>query len=124
MILGFFNVVDAQRLIALALPATIMTTGGLINVLVPDVWTAWRRGFQQGCRVGALAQREGFYPGDTVQYPGDTVKPRPPAKPGPSMPSTPGPLKPTHPAAGCALSPPTPQSAVTPPRLGARSRLR
>ena len=114
MILGFWNVVGPQRLIALALPSTIMTTGGLINVLVPDALTAWRRGFEQGCRAGALAQQDGLYPGDTG-------KPSPPGNP---VPSGPGPLKPMHPAAGCALSPPTPQSAVAPPRLGARSRLR
>jgi hypothetical protein len=123
MILGSFNLVDAQQLIALALPATIMTTGGLVNVLVPDAWTAWRRGFEQGCRVGALAQQDGVYPGDSVKYPGDTVKPSPSAKPGIPA-NAPGPLKPTRPRAGGALSPPTPQSAFTPQRLGARSRLR
>jgi hypothetical protein len=36
----------------MALPAGVTTVGGQINLRVPDSWTAWRRGFRQGCEVG------------------------------------------------------------------------
>jgi hypothetical protein len=42
------NAVSAQQAIAMALPAGLITAGGMIALLVPDPWAAWRRGFQQG----------------------------------------------------------------------------
>ena len=65
IIVSASKVVDARTAIALALPAIVMTIGGLIGSLVPDAWTAWRRGFKQGCRVGLMLQRDGLYPGST-----------------------------------------------------------
>jgi hypothetical protein len=47
------NVVSAQQAIAMALPAGLITAGGMIGLLLPDPWVAWRRGFQQGCAAAA-----------------------------------------------------------------------
>jgi hypothetical protein len=44
-----FNAVSAQQAIAMALPAALITGGGIIVLLVPDPWLAWRRGFMHGC---------------------------------------------------------------------------
>jgi hypothetical protein len=60
VVLGAVNAVSAQQVIALALPAVVLTVGGLITGLVPDSWTAWRRGFRQGCRVAAVSQPDGM----------------------------------------------------------------
>ncbi len=60
VILSFNDTIDQLDAIALALLATTITLGGLIGMTVPDAWTAWRRGFRQGCeaavrsRYGAL----------------------------------------------------------------------
>lgn len=43
------NVVSIQQAIAIALPAALTTAAGMIGLLVPDPWAAWRRGFQHGC---------------------------------------------------------------------------
>jgi hypothetical protein len=50
------NVVSAQQAIAMALPAALTTSVGVIGLLVPDPWTAWRRGFQHGCATAARCQ--------------------------------------------------------------------
>lgn len=65
IILSASNRVSPQQAIALALPTIVITIGGLVASLVPDAWTAWRRGFKQGCRVGLILQREGLYSGST-----------------------------------------------------------
>jgi hypothetical protein len=54
--LSAFNAISAQQAIALALPAGVAITAGLINVYVPDSLVAWRRGFQQGCQACKLCQ--------------------------------------------------------------------
>jgi hypothetical protein len=48
------NMISAQQAIAMALPAIVGIIGGLVRSLVFDSWTAWRRGFEQGCQT-ALA---------------------------------------------------------------------
>ncbi|MGO8956293.1 MAG: hypothetical protein ACLQFR_02795 [Streptosporangiaceae bacterium] len=76
IILSALNLGSAQQSIALAVPALVMTIGGLINTLVPDSWTAWRRGFKQGCRVGAMCQRDAMFPsGTTTQHANGTATP-------------------------------------------------
>jgi hypothetical protein len=50
------NVVSAQQAIAMAVPATLTTAVGVIGLLVPDPWTAWRRGFQHGCAAAARCE--------------------------------------------------------------------
>jgi hypothetical protein len=47
--LSAVNAVSPQQSIALALPAALLTIGGLIRAAAPDAWTAWRRGFKAGC---------------------------------------------------------------------------
>lgn len=47
--LSAVNAVSPQQSIALALPAALLTIGGLIRAVAPDAWTAWRRGFKAGC---------------------------------------------------------------------------
>ena len=67
IILSAVSVVSAQQAIALALPTTIITTSGVIRSVIPDYWTAWRRGFKQGCQVAALtSQRDSLYSGNSV----------------------------------------------------------
>jgi hypothetical protein len=50
------NAISTLQAIALALPATVATLGGWISVTVPDAWMAWRRGFQQGCKITMNSQ--------------------------------------------------------------------
>jgi len=51
MVLGFSDAISAQQAIALALLAAVSTVGGVIRMIVPDTWIAWRRGFRLGCEV-------------------------------------------------------------------------
>lgn len=48
------NTISAQQAIAMAVPAIVIITGGLVRMLVLDSWTAWRRGFEQGCRTALV----------------------------------------------------------------------
>ena len=50
------DAISTLQAIALSLPAVVFTLGGWISVTVPDAWIAWRRGFQQGCKVGMSSQ--------------------------------------------------------------------
>jgi hypothetical protein len=50
VVLGLFNKLSAQQLIALAVLATL-ATAGWIGLVIPDAWAAWRRGFQQGFKL-------------------------------------------------------------------------
>jgi len=54
VILSAVNAVSAQQAIAMALPAGVTAVGGLVGTLVPDAWTAWRRGFRQGCEAAQM----------------------------------------------------------------------
>lgn len=79
ILLSALDAVSVQQAIALALPALVLTIGGLIISLVPDAWTAWRRGFKQGCRVALMLQRENLdagtssaFAGHRNPYPGNT----------------------------------------------------
>ena len=48
--------VSPQQAIALALAAGVTVFGGLLGLIVPDPWTAWRRGFRQGCETALRCQ--------------------------------------------------------------------
>src|SRR5215469_12270614 len=48
VVVGLLNALSAQQVIALAVLATLATAGGMIGLIVPDAWAAWRRGFQEG----------------------------------------------------------------------------
>jgi uncharacterized membrane protein len=56
VIVSALDAVSAQQAIALALPAGMMTVFGLIAMTVPDVWVAWRRGFQHGYETAAKSE--------------------------------------------------------------------
>jgi hypothetical protein len=68
----------------LAMLAMVTTIGGLIGMLVPDAWTAWRRGFQQGCEAATRYQMQRLPgkivadatpPGPGEQVQADSVRP-------------------------------------------------
>jgi len=52
VVLGLLNAASVPQVIALALLATLATAGGMIGLVIPDAWAAWRRGFQQGFKLG------------------------------------------------------------------------
>jgi hypothetical protein len=54
------NIPKGSQPFALALPACLMTVGGLAWLAIPDAWTAWRRGFQQGWQTAMGVQPEGL----------------------------------------------------------------
>ncbi len=56
------NVVSTQQAIAMALPAVLITLGGIAAWIVPDAWIAWRRGFRRGCEVAALTSQADLIP--------------------------------------------------------------
>lgn len=58
VILSASNAVSAQQAIAMALPAGVTALGGLLGLIIPDPWTAWRRGFRQGCETALRCQQD------------------------------------------------------------------
>jgi len=58
VVVGLLNLVSPQRVIALAVLATLATAGGMIGLVIPDAWAAWRRGFQQGFRQAMNRQAQ------------------------------------------------------------------
>lgn len=54
--LSALNAISTQQAIALALPAGLTTVGGMIGLIVPDAWIAWRRGFRCGCEAAWTSQ--------------------------------------------------------------------
>jgi hypothetical protein len=56
VIVCLLNAISVQQAIAMALPAALITAVGVIGLLVPDPWTAWRRGFQHGCAAAARCE--------------------------------------------------------------------
>lgn len=58
VVVGFFKAVSAQQVIALGVLATLATGGGLIGLVIPDAWAAWRRGFQQGFKFAMNRQAQ------------------------------------------------------------------
>jgi len=57
-VVGLLNAASATRVIALAVLATLATTGGIIGLVIPDAWAAWRRGFQEGFKLGMNRQAQ------------------------------------------------------------------
>src|SRR5215469_1827795 len=58
VVVGLLNALSAQQVIALAVLATLATAGGMIGLIVPDAWAAWRRGFQEGFKLGMNRQAQ------------------------------------------------------------------
>jgi len=54
--LSALNAISAQQAIAMALPAVLITVGGIASWIVPDAWIAWRRGFRHGCKAALTGQ--------------------------------------------------------------------
>ena len=54
--LSALNTISTQQAIAMALPAVLITVGGIANWVVPDAWIAWRRGFRHGCKAAVNSQ--------------------------------------------------------------------
>jgi hypothetical protein len=54
--LSALNAISIQQSIAMALPAILMTVGGIAGRIVPDAWIAWRRGFRHGCEAALTSQ--------------------------------------------------------------------
>ena len=63
VMLSAINAISAQQAIAMALPSMVAVIGGLVHMIVHDSWTAWQRGFQQGCRVSIPCQLNGLNSG-------------------------------------------------------------
>ena len=51
--LSALNTISTQQAIAMALPAVLITVGGMAGRIVPD---AWRRGFRHGCEAALTSQ--------------------------------------------------------------------
>jgi len=60
VILSVANAISTQQAIAMALSAGLTAAGGLVGTIIPDAWTAWRRGFRQGCEAALRAQSDDF----------------------------------------------------------------
>jgi hypothetical protein len=58
VVVGLLNAVSAPQAIALGVLATLATAGGMIGLVIPDAWAAWRRGFQQGFKLGMNRQAQ------------------------------------------------------------------
>lgn len=63
IIVSAINAISAQQAIAMALPAIVFLVGGLVHMIVLDSWTAWQRGFQQGCQAGMPCRLRYLDPG-------------------------------------------------------------
>jgi uncharacterized membrane protein len=57
--LSALDAISTQHAIAIAVPAVLITVGGMAGRIVPNAWTAWRRGFRQGCEAAMTCQRPG-----------------------------------------------------------------
>jgi hypothetical protein len=60
VILSAINAVSAQQAVAMALPAGLTALAGLLGMMIPDAWTAWRRGFREGCEAARRCQPGGL----------------------------------------------------------------
>jgi hypothetical protein len=56
VVLSALNAISTQQAIAMALPAILITVGGITGRIVPDAWVAWRRGFRHGCEAALTSQ--------------------------------------------------------------------
>jgi len=56
VVVSALNIISSQQAIALAVPAVLITVGGLVGQIVPEAWIAWRRGFRHGCEAALTSQ--------------------------------------------------------------------
>ena len=62
VILSAVNAISGPQAIAMALPAMVATIGGILGVIVPEAWIAWRRGFDFGYKSAVTCQTHRFSP--------------------------------------------------------------
>lgn len=62
MATGLSNLISPQQTIAMALFAGLITFGSVLRIIVPNAWTAWRRGFREGCRIALQSYRRELPP--------------------------------------------------------------
>ena len=55
--LSAVDAISTRQAIAMAVPAVLITVGGLAGGIVLSAWTAWRRGFRHGCEAAMTSQR-------------------------------------------------------------------
>ena len=67
VIMCLTNFVTPQQAIAMALGAGVTVFAGLLGLIVPDPWTAWRRGFRQGCETALRYQSGDLNTDDTTK---------------------------------------------------------
>ena len=67
--IGLFNAAGITQVTALALASVPMTIAGLLNRLISESRTAWRRGFKLGFRMAVVARREDLQTGGTAVSP-------------------------------------------------------
>jgi hypothetical protein len=55
--LSAVDAISTQQAIAMAVPAVLITIGGIAGRIVLDAWIAWQRGFRHGCEAALTSQR-------------------------------------------------------------------
>jgi hypothetical protein len=63
VILSAVNAISGPQAIAMAIPAMVVTIGGIFGVIVPEAWIAWRRGFDFGREAAVTFQTHRLSPG-------------------------------------------------------------
>jgi hypothetical protein len=56
IIVSALNAISSRQAFAMAVPAVLITIGGLVGRIVPDPLTAWRRGFRHGCEAARISR--------------------------------------------------------------------
>lgn len=79
VLLSVANAISVQQAVALALVSAVTAIAGVTGVLVPDVYTAWRRGFRLGCETTLRAHADDGSPADSDadSHPGSDADSRP-----------------------------------------------
>jgi uncharacterized membrane protein len=60
VVLAALEAVSARQAIAIAVPAVLITVGGMAGRSVLKAWSAWRRGFRDGCAAAMTCQRPAY----------------------------------------------------------------
>jgi len=66
VIVSALNAISTQQAIAMAVPAVLITVGGLVGQIVPEALIAWRRGFRFGCEAAQISQARLTRPDDAL----------------------------------------------------------
>jgi hypothetical protein len=52
------DAISTQQAIAMAVPAVLITVGGIAGRIVLAAWIAWLRGFRHGCEAAMTSPRQ------------------------------------------------------------------